>query len=95
MTFLNFIKNSFDRVLSLDTEFRFDETMTIPKKVLCFCYMDIFTGEKWEFWEHDKPTKFGNHFDNTHNASLTCAFNKIAYHERIGVWGGGYALEHL
>ena len=31
MTFLNFIKNSFDRVLSLDTEFRFDETMTIPK----------------------------------------------------------------
>ena len=71
MTFLNFIKNSFDRVLSLDTEFRFDETMTIPKKVLCFCYMDIFTGEKWEFWEHDKPTKFGNHFDNTRNLIIS------------------------
>ena len=71
MTFLNFIKNSFDRVLSLDTEFRFDETMTIPKKVLCFCYMDIFTGEKWEFWEYDKPTKFGNHFDNTRNLIIS------------------------
>ena len=43
MSFLNFIKDNFDRVLSVDTEFRMDETITIPKKVVCFCYEDVFT----------------------------------------------------
>ena len=55
MSFLNFIKDNFNRVLSVDTEFRMDETKTIPKKVVCCCYEDVFTGERWEFWEHDKP----------------------------------------
>ena len=32
MSFLNFIKDNFNRVLSVDTEFRMDETKTIPKK---------------------------------------------------------------
>lgn len=76
MSFLNFIKDNFDRVLSVDTEFRMDETITIPKKVVCFCYEDVFTGETWEFWEHDKPTNFGGHFDNERN--LIVCFNATA-----------------
>jgi len=76
MTFLEFIKNSFKRVLSCDTEFRMDETKTIPKKVVCFCYQDIFTGETWEFWEHDKPSYFTPHFDNTEN--LIVCYNGTA-----------------
>lgn len=67
MSFENFIRNNFDRVLSLDTEFRMDATKTIPEKVVCFCYEDIFTGETWKFWEHDKPSCGKTHFDNSRN----------------------------
>ena len=76
MSFLNFIKDNFNRVLSLDTEFRMDETKTIPKKVVCFCYEDVFTGERWEFWEHDKPNNFDSHFDNDRN--LIVCYNATA-----------------
>ena len=76
MSFLNFIKDNFNRVLSVDTEFRMDETKTIPKKVVCFCYEDVFTGETWEFWEHDKPTNFEGHFDNDKN--LIVCYNATA-----------------
>ena len=53
MTFLEFIERSFKRVLSVDTEFRLDLTGTVPEKVVCFVYKDIFTGETFRFWEHN------------------------------------------
>ena len=62
MKFLNFIRSNFDRVLAEDTEFHFDLTGTIPEKVLCFCYVDIFTGEKFRYWEYDKQLSHP-HFD--------------------------------
>ena len=43
MSFLNYIKNSFPRVLAVDTEFRFkDESKTIIDEVVCVVFQDIF-----------------------------------------------------
>ena len=57
MSFLNFLKDSFDRVLAVDSEFRYaDESKTIQEQVVCFVYKDIFTGDKFNFWEADKKT---------------------------------------
>ena len=36
----------------------------------------MFTGETWEFWEHDKPTNFEGHFDNDKN--LIVCYNATA-----------------
>ncbi len=44
MKFLNYIQESFQRVLAVDTEFRLDSTKTIPEKVICFVYTDVYTG---------------------------------------------------
>ena len=86
MSFLNFIKDNFNRVLSVDTEFRMDETKTIPKKVVCFCYEDVFTGETWEFWEHDKPTNFEGHFDNDKNLIVCLRKRMITFWIMIYNW---------
>ena len=75
MKFLNFIRNSFERVLVEDTEFHFDLTNTIPQKVLCFCYIDVFTGEKFRFWEYDKKLSHP-HFD--FNKVLLISYNATA-----------------
>ena len=32
----------------------YDTTKTIPEKVICFCYTDIFSGEVFRYWEYDK-----------------------------------------
>ena len=53
MTFLNYIRSRFTKVLSVDTEFLMDSTGTIPKKVICFVYTDVFTGEITYKWEND------------------------------------------
>ena len=53
MTFLNYIRSRFKKVLSVDTEYLTDSTGTIPKKVICFVYTDIFTGEITPKWEND------------------------------------------
>ncbi len=53
MKFLNYIRSRFKKVLSVDTEFLMDLTGTIPKKVICFVYTDIFTGEVTLKWEND------------------------------------------
>ena len=63
MKFLNFIRNNFERVLAYDTEFHFDLTKTIPQKVLCFCYIDIFTGNSFLF-EYKEPYSL---LSNTYN----------------------------
>ena len=55
MSFLNFIKDSFDRVLAVDSEFCFaDHTKTIQNRVVCFVYKDIFTNDVFKYWTHDK-----------------------------------------
>jgi|TARA_R100000700_G_C3170225_1_gene144854 DNA polymerase I-like protein with 3'-5' exonuclease and polymerase domains len=62
MKFLNYIEKQFEKVLAVDTEFIFDTTKTIPEKVICFCYTDIFSGEVFRFWEYDKKS-YQRHFD--------------------------------
>jgi len=54
MKFLNYIEKHFERVLVEDTEFLLDSTGTIPEKVLCHVYIDVFTEEKFRFWYGDK-----------------------------------------
>jgi len=75
MKFREFIRRSFSRVLAVDTEFRFDLTKTNPEKVVCFVYKDVFTGEVFRFWEHDK-TDSEKHFN--YDDCLLVSFNATA-----------------
>ena len=76
MSFLNFIRDSFDRVLAVDSEFCFaDHTKTIQSRVVCFVYKDIFTNDVFKYWTHDK--KFNEPpFD--WNRVLLVPFNAVA-----------------
>ena len=56
MKFLNYIENQYERVLVEDTEFLLDSTKTIPEKVLCHVYIDVFSGESFRFWYGDKKS---------------------------------------
>jgi len=61
--FLKFVKDSFDRVLVVDSEYRYsDDSMTIQEQIVCFVYKDVFTGDKFNFWEADKESS-PRHFD--------------------------------
>ena len=80
MSFLKYIESCFDRCLAVDFEYRMDKTKTIPKKVVCATYKDVFTGETWNFWEHDKQS-FHPHFDFHNNLFIT--FNAVA---EVGCW---------
>ena len=75
MKFLNFIRHSFDRVLAVDTEFLFDTTKTLPEKVICFVYTDIFTGEVFRYWEFNKNST-ARHFD--YDDVLLVSYNATA-----------------
>jgi len=75
MKFLNYIKNQFERILAVDSEFRFDLTKTIPEKVVCFCYTDVITGETFRYWEDDKHN-FTPHFD--YEKVLLVSYNATA-----------------
>jgi len=73
--FLDWIKDNFDSVKTVDTEFQMDVTGTIPKKVLCYVYQDVFTGEVQRYWEYDKTLQRAHFdFDNT----LLICFNAVA-----------------
>ena len=76
MSFLNFIRDSFDRVLAVDSEFCFaDHTKTIQSRVVCFVYKDIFTNDVFKYWTHDK--RFNEQpFD--WNRVLLVPFNAVA-----------------
>ena len=63
MRFLNYIEKQFARILAVDTEYITDTTNTIPEKVICFCYTDVFSGEVFRYWEYDKKKSFTPHFD--------------------------------
>ena len=56
MSFLNFIRKSFDRVLAVDSEFSFaDHTKTIQSRVVCFVYQDVFNPKDvFKYWTADK-----------------------------------------
>ena len=74
--FLNFLKKSFDRVLICDSEFRYaDETKTVIEEVVCFVYKDLFTEDKFYFWEADKELSHP-HFD--YQNVLVIPFNAVA-----------------
>ena len=75
MKFLNYIKNQYERILAVDSEFHFDLTKTIPEKVVCFCYTDVITGETFRFWEYDKRN-FTPHFD--YEKVLLVSYNATA-----------------
>ena len=63
MRFLNYIEKQFARILAVDTEYITDTTNTIPEKVICLCYTDVFSGEVFRYWEYDKKKSFTPHFD--------------------------------
>ena len=76
MNYLNFIRSSFSKVLAVDTEFRFDLTKTIPEKVLCFVYTDVFNPDRvYRFWEDDKGYS-SRHFD--YDDVLLVSYNSTA-----------------
>ena len=62
MRFLKYVEDQFEKVLAVDTEFLFDTTKTIPEKVICFVYTDIFTGEVTRKWVYGKKD-YTPHFD--------------------------------
>ena len=75
MKFLNYVRSNYKRVLSTDAEYILDSTGTIPKKVVCFVYTDIFTGEIFPFWENDSE-RSERHFD--YNDVLIISYNAVA-----------------
>ena len=73
--FIDLIKNSFENVYAVDTEFRLDPSKTIPEHVVCFVYKNIFTGEVFRFWEDDKSSS-QRHFE--YDDCLLICFNAVA-----------------
>ena len=77
MKFLNYILNGFSRVLSVDAEFLFDLTGTIPRRVLCFVFKDIRTNDVFRYWV-DKQQQVPHFFD--YENVLLVSFNATAEH---------------
>ena len=77
MKFLEFIKNGFSRVLSVDAEYLSDLTGTIPQRILCLVFKDIFTKEKFRYWVDDKEIH-PPFFD--YKNCLLISFNAVAEH---------------
>ena len=75
MKFLNYLRSNYKRVLSTDAEYVLDSTGTIPKKVVCFVYTDIFTGEVFPFWENTNELS-ERHFD--YDEVLIVSYNAVA-----------------
>ena len=75
MKFLNYVRSNFKKVLAADAEYVLDSTGTIPKKVLCFVYTDIFTGEVFPFWEAENDHS-DRHFN--YDEVLIVSYNAVA-----------------
>ena len=75
MKFLNYVRSNFKRVLATDAEYVLDSTGTIPEKVVCFVYTDIFTGEQFPFWENDSEHP-ERHFN--YDEVLIVSYNAVA-----------------
>ena len=77
MKFLNYVRSNYKRVLATDAEYILDSTGTIPTKVVCFVYTDIFTGEVFPFWENENANEHSErHFD--YNEVLIVSYNAVA-----------------
>ena len=77
MKLLEYIKNGFSRVLSVDTEYLSDLTGTIPQRILCVVFKDIFTKEIFRYWVDDKELH-PPFFD--YSNCLLISFNAVAEH---------------
>ena len=93
MKFLNYIENQFERVLVEDTEFLLDSTGTIPERVLCHVYINVFNPEeKFRFWYKENkidPPPFD--FDKTllisYNSTAEVGSHLKLYHGRpSNIW---------
>lgn len=77
MEFLKFIKNGFGRVLSVDAEFLSDSSGTIPQRILCLVFKDIFNDDVYRYWV-DGQKNIPNFFD--YEDTLLISFNAVAEH---------------
>lgn len=77
MKLLEYIKNGFSRVLAMDTEYLSDLTGTIPQRILCVVFKDIFTKEIFRYWVDDKELH-PPFFD--YSNCLLISFNAVAEH---------------
>ena len=75
MKFLNYVRSNFKKVLAADAEYVLDSTGTIPRKVVCFVYTDIFTGEVFPFWEAENDHS-DRHFN--YDEVLIVSYNAVA-----------------
>jgi len=77
MEFLKFIKNGFGRVLSVDAEFLSDSSGTIPRRILCLVFKDIFNDDVYRYWV-DGQNNIPHFFD--YENTLFVSFNAVAEH---------------
>jgi len=77
MEFLKFIKNGFGRVLSVDAEFLSDSSGTIPRRILCLVFKDIFNDDVYRYWV-DGQSNIPHFFD--YEDTLFVSFNAVAEH---------------
>jgi len=77
MEFLKFIKNGFGRVLSVDAEFLSDSSGTIPRRILCLVFKDIFNDDVYRYWV-DGQSNIPHFFD--YEDTLLISFNAVAEH---------------
>ena len=77
MEFLKFIKNGFGRVLSVDAEFLSDSSGTIPQRILCLVFKDIFNDDVYRYWV-DGQNNIPHFFD--YEDTLLISFNAVAEH---------------
>jgi len=75
MKLLEYIKNGFSKVLAMDTEYLSDLTGTIPQRILCVVFKDIFTKEIYRYWVDDKELH-PPFFD--YSNCLLISFNAVA-----------------
>lgn len=77
MEFLKFIKNGFGKVLSVDAEFLSDSSGTIPQRILCLVFKDIFNDDVYRYWV-DGQNNIPHFFD--YEDTLLISFNAVAEH---------------
>ena len=61
--FLDYIKDKFEKIVIVDTEYKPDISNTIPKDVLCIVYKDFKSGEIFRHWTYKKDKSGIPHFD--------------------------------
>ena len=93
MKFLQYIKDSYTHVFAVDAEYEPDITKTIPKRVVCVVYTDVFTGRVYPFWENNNNGSSPRHFEYedvlliSYNATAEVGSYLNLFHGRpLNVW---------